>query len=140
MLFKFHRWLKIGSEIEVEADSEEDARAKAELLGENEDTASMETETSGLDLVGENLSAEGWYVVCGDSDSDSREGVWPVFFRELTAAKACFRRFLENDKISLCEGNDLVGIEIAEDGMSAKLNDGCGRTILYRVGRIEFED
>ena len=36
--------------------------------------------------------------------------------------------------------NDLVGIEIAEDGMSAKLNDGCGRTILYRVGRIEFED
>ena len=51
MLFKFHRWLKIGSEIEVEADSEEDARAKAELLGENENTASMETASSGLEIV-----------------------------------------------------------------------------------------
>ena len=51
MTYKFHRWLKIGCEIEVEADSESDARAKAERLVENENTAAMETESSGLDLM-----------------------------------------------------------------------------------------
>ena len=140
MKYRFHNWVKIGNEIEVEADSKEDARTKAERLVENESTASMETETSGLDLVGEYLSEDGWYVVCGDSCSDSREGVCPVFFRELTAAKACLRRFLENNKIDLSDGDNPARIEIAEDGMSAKFDDGYGRTILYQVGRIGFED
>lgn len=140
MTYKFHRWVKIGHEIEVEAESETDARMKAERLVENENTADLETESSGLDLVEEETVEDGWYVVCGDGGSDSREGVRPVFYRDLNAAKACLRRFLENDKLNVCDETEDAKIEIAKDGMSAMLDDGFGRTILYRVGRVVFED
>ena len=55
--------MKIGHEIEVEAASESDARMKAERLVENENTADMETESSGLDLVEEETVEDGWYSV-----------------------------------------------------------------------------
>lgn len=51
MTYKFRRWVTIAVEIEVEADSEAEARLKAERLLENENTADMETESSGFDLV-----------------------------------------------------------------------------------------
>ena len=51
MIFRFHRWLKIGMELDVEADSLAEAREKAEREIEDENTADMETETSGLVFV-----------------------------------------------------------------------------------------
>lgn len=51
MTYKFRRWVTIADEIEVEADSEVEARLKAERLLEDENTADMETESSGLDLM-----------------------------------------------------------------------------------------
>ena len=133
MKYKFHRWMKIGHEIEVEAASESDARMKAERLVENENTADLETESSGLDLVEEETVEDGWYVVCGDGGSDRREGVWPVFYRDLNAAKACLRRFLENDKLNVCDETEDAKIEIAKDGARASSQCNTGRFCLERL-------
>lgn len=53
MTFKFHRWLKIGMELEVEANSVTEALKLAERMIETENTAEMDTECSGLDLFGD---------------------------------------------------------------------------------------
>lgn len=49
--FKFHRWLKIRMELEVEAYSVTEALKLAERMIETENTSEMDTECSGLDLV-----------------------------------------------------------------------------------------
>ena len=53
MTFKFHRWLKIGMELEVEVNSVTEALKLAERMIETDNTAEMDTECSGLDLVGD---------------------------------------------------------------------------------------
>lgn len=81
----------------------------------------------------------GWYVVCRDSYSDGDEGVYPVFYREVSAAKRCLCDWVDRDKRDLFDNSPDI-YEIAEDGMSAVLENVDYRRILYRIGKIVFED
>ena len=51
MKFTFHRWIRVGHEIEVEANSVAEAMELVEREVETESVSDMETEDSGLDLV-----------------------------------------------------------------------------------------
>lgn len=58
MKFKFHRWLTIGTVLEVDANSLVEAKEKVDRMIETENVADMDTECSGLDCVEEKLAGE----------------------------------------------------------------------------------